>query len=311
VPNNAQEGKTLKTSITNHNNSLMFVLENIKVAAGNPITFQHSDGGKKVMVYTGGGPTTADVSLFHNTNEAGSIQLGNTVLAPRSITTFEVTSPTTIKKDVYTKLGGEPTSSVSYGNISMDCRSLGHDWLLLSNYQTGVVPSPTDPSADGWFRAHDRVVNFLLEDGTYNVTLQSGNLSIVNFTVKDGIISYDPELEGIVSGSGTSTLILSGLPLTIDASEVTGFLVYLPGVYGLDGSDVSNASRPVYTGNFLPNCHDSTDGWEYWFNIDSGVVATFTFKLQIDGNVTYKPEFDDSVTGRGTNMLKISRFTPR
>jgi hypothetical protein len=181
----------------------------------------------------------------------------------------------------------------------------------LIGRKTGVLPSPTDLSANGWFRTHNGVVNFLLEDDSYNVTLQSGNLSIVNFTVKDGIISYDAELEGIVSGAGTSTLILNGLPLTIDASTVEGFLIYLPGVYGLDGFDISNASRPLFTGNFLPNCHDSNDGWEYWFNIDSGVLATFTFKFQIDGIVTYKPEFDASVTGRGTNVLKISNFTPR
>jgi plastocyanin len=314
MPDNvAAGGGKVKTSITNHNNSLMFVFDNITVNAGEPVTFQHSNGGKKVMVYSGNNPINADVSLFYKPNETStSIQLGNTQIDSNSITTFEVISSTAIKKEVYTELGGEPKSTVSYGNISLNCTNLAHEWLILISKTGVVVPSPTDPSADGWFRAHDRVVDFLLEDGTYNVTLQSGNLSIVNFTVKDGIISYDAELEGIVSGAGTSTLSLNGLPLTIDATEVSEkFIVYLPSVYGSDSFDTSDKSRRFFTGNFLPNCHDSSDGWEYWFIIDSGVVATFTFKFQIDGLVTYKSEFDGSVTGRGTNVLKISSFTPR
>jgi hypothetical protein len=195
-------------------------------------------------------------------------------------------------------------------NVSLDCRSLGHDWLILIGDQTGAVPSPTDPSAGAYFRARDRILNFFLEDGRYVVYVQSGNLSIVNFIVKDGIISYDPELEGVISGAGTNALVLHGLPITIDATEVQDFLVYIPAVYGLDGFDTSNASRPLFTGNFLPNCHDITDGWEYRFNIAGGVNASFTFKVQLNGLVAYKPEFDDSVTGRGTNVLKISSFTP-
>jgi ribosomal protein L24 len=261
MPNNAVEGKKIKTSITNHNNNLMFVFDNITANAGEPVTFQHSNGGKKVMVYSGNNPINADVSLFYKPNEIStSIQLGNTQIDSNSITTFEAISPTAIKKEVYTELGGEPKSTVSYGNIGLDCTNLAHEWLILINKTGVVVPSPTDPSEQGWFRAHDRVVNFLLEDGTYNVTLQSGNLSIVNFTVKDGIISYEAELEGIVSGAGTSILILNGLPLTIDATEVSEkFIVYLPSVYGSDSFDTNDKSRRFFTGNFLPNCHDSSD----------------------------------------------------
>jgi hypothetical protein len=186
----------------------------------------------------------------------------------------------------------------------------------MINSETGVGQFATNPPTDKgnsgeWFYCKNRVVNFLMEDGSYTIILQSGNLSIVNFTVKNGMIDYNPELEGVIGGKGTSTLILRGLPITIDATEVEGFLTYIPGVYGLDGFDTSNADRPLFTGNFLPNCHDATDGWEYWFNITSGVVASFTFKVCLDGTIAYTPAFDDSVKGRGTNVLKISKFTPR
>ncbi len=196
-------------------------------------------------------------------------------------------------------------------NISIDCRSLGHEWLTLYNYQTATVPFPTYLSANGCFRARDHVLKSFLEYGLYNVQIQSGHLSLVNFTVKDGIISYDPELEGVISGAGTSALVLHGLPITIDATEVQGFITYMQGVYALEGFDVSNANRPFFTGNFLPDCHDINDGGAYYFIIASGVVGSFTFKVQLNGLVTYKPEFDNSVTGRGTNLLKISSFTPR
>jgi hypothetical protein len=214
-----------------------------------------------------------------------------------------------LSADVLSRIDTLP--QVNSSNISMDCRSLGHDWLILFSYQTRVaVPSPTDPSSGGYFRARDHVLNFFLEDGLYQIILHSGNLSIVYFTVTAGIITYDPELEGVISGAGTSALVLHGLPITIDATEVQDFLVYIPAVYGLDGFETSNASRPLFTGNFLPNCHDITDGWGYRFNIAGGVNASFTFKVQLNGLVTYEPEFDDSVTGRGTNVLKISSFTP-
>jgi hypothetical protein len=202
------------------------------------------------------------------------------------------------------------TDRANRNNISIDCRSLGHEWLILYNYQTDVVPSPTYLSVNGYFRARNHVLKSFLEDGLYNVVIQSGHLSIVNFTVKDGIISYDPELEGVISGAGTNALVLHGVPITIDATEVQGFITYLQVVYALQGADISNANRPFFTGNLLPDCHDINDGGAYYFIIASGVVGSFTFKVQLNGLVTYKPEFDSSVTGRGTNVLKISSYEP-
>jgi hypothetical protein len=269
-----------------------------------------------VMVYNSNNDTNVDVMLTYKTNVVDSINLGTTPLPKNSITTFEVLSTTTIKKEVYDELGGKPISSMSYANVSLDCRSLGHRWLVIQNAATGEFPicknPPTNMGDTGaFFFCPNRVVNFLLEDGTYTVILQSGNLSIIQFTVKDGIIGYNAELEGVITGKGTSTLVLRGLPVTIDATEVTGFVTYIPGIYGLDGFDTDNAFRPLFTGNLLPNCHDATDGWDYWINIDSGVVASFLFKVCLDGTFSYKPAFDDSVKGRGTNVLKISKYTPR
>ena len=214
-------------------------------------------------------------------------------------------------RDIALKILGKAKNST----IGIDCRGLVHEWLVMINANTGEGQIATNPPADKgdskeWFYCHNRIVNFYLEDGLYTIVLQSGNVSIINFTVKEGIIDYAAELDSVIAGKGTNTLILIGVPITIDATKVTDPLVYMPGVYGLDGFDVTNASRPLQTGNFLPNCHDIDDGWPYYFIIAGGVVATFQFKIQLNGLVTYKSEFDDSVTGKGTNLLKILKFTP-
>jgi hypothetical protein len=132
----------------------------------------------------------------------------------------------------------------------------------------------------------------------------------VFFTVTDGIISYHPELAGIVEGVGTNRLVLKGLPVSIDATEAGRELVYLSGVNSLDGNELVNLAETMFHGNLLPTSHNSDIEWEYGFMIGSGVIGKFTFRLLLDGTITYRPEFDDYVTGRGTNSLKIKRFDP-
>jgi|CXWL01.1.fsa_nt_gi hypothetical protein len=203
------------------------------------------------------------------------------------------------------------------GNISLDCTALSHTWLTLLPQKPGPLdparstnPLASHPDSGGWFYCKNRKVDFNLPDGLYNVTVQSGTYSLVFFTVTGGIISYDPALQarGIVQGAGTNTLVLKGRHVSIDTTAAANDLVYLPGVNDLDGRDLVNIAKTTFCGNLLPTSHNSDIEWEYGFMIGSGVAGTFTFRLLLDGTITYRDEFLPHVTGRGTNSLKIKRF---
>ncbi len=203
------------------------------------------------------------------------------------------------------------------GNITLDCTALSHTWLTLLPQTDGPTiparstnPLASHPDSGGWFYCKNRKVDFNLPDGLYNVTVQSGSNSLLFFTVTGGIISYDPALElaGIVEGAGSNRLVLKGRHVIIDTTEANNSLVYLPGVNDLDGRDLVNIAKTTFCGNLLPTSHNSDIEWEYGFMIGSGVPGTFTFRLLLDGTITHGSVVGGSVTGWGTNSLKIKSF---
>ncbi|TKB67398.1 MAG: hypothetical protein E8D52_12545 [Nitrospira sp.] len=215
----------------------------------------------------------------------------------------------------YAVLFSEERESVSLGNVCLDCTALSHMWLTLLPQTDGPTiparstnPLASHPDSGGWFYSKDRTVGFVLADGLYNVTVQSGTNSLVFFTVTDGFISYHPELEGIVEGAGTNRLVLKGLPVCIDTTEADNDLVYLPGVNSLDGNPLVNLAKTTFHGKLLPTSHGINQEWEYGFMIGSGVAGTFTFRLLLDGTITHGSVVVGSVTGWGTNSLKIKSF---
>lgn len=308
--------KKLKASLLNPTSNRMWVLDEMKSRSLEPLSFQLNSGGNQVWIYNTNNDTQVDVQFWENDQHQPDVYLRNSPLPPNSITGFESVAPNSIKKEVYVLPGGDPISSVKYSNLHLDCRSLVHEWLVLSQGVTGINQVSTNAPSDkadsgGWFYCHDRVVDFCVEDGEYFITVQSGAMSLIQFTIREGVISYPNELEGIVSGSGTNTLVLQGVPVTVDAQAVQGKLVILPGVYGLSPDPIEHMSRPLVSGHFLPTSHDGQDGWFYVFNIDSGEVSTFAFQVCMDGLVRYDPQFEGMVQGQGTNVLTIFQFVAR
>ncbi len=308
--------KKLKASLLNAAQNRMWVLQEMKTTVQEPLSFQLNNGGNQVWIYNANNITDVDVQFWENKQHQPDAYLRATTLAANSITGFESVAPNSIKKEVYLLPGGDPISSANYSNFHLDCQGLLHEWLVLCQTVTGINQVSTNVPADrpdsgGWFFCHNRVVDFCVEDGDYFIVVQSGTLSLVNFTVRAGIVTYPAELEGVVSGQGTNTLVLQGMPLTIDAQAVQDKLIILPGVYGLSPDPIEHMSRPFESGNFLPTSHDGTDGWFYNFNIDSGETSTFMFQLCLDGVVRYDPAFEGMVTGHGTNVLTITELIAR
>jgi hypothetical protein len=308
--------KKIKLDIISFDSSRKFELSNMNIPAGKSLTFEQNNAGRAMIIHGSTEDITLDLKYFYGDLGVPRISIPNITIEKNVITILEAITTQQIQKTTLSEIGGQPISTTNQTTISIDCKNLIHEWLVLLRNgenlgQPCINTLENTPDLGGWFYCYDRVCNFNLVDDTYFVVVQSGTFSLIQFTVKDGKISYDPKLEGIISGINTSTLVLNGLPLTIDATAITNHIVYLGGVYSLDGGDPLRASRSFAFGNFLPTSNDGMDGWEYTFIMDSGVVASFTFKLTIDGKAIFKTQFNDTVLGNGSNNIKILEFTPR
>jgi hypothetical protein len=119
-------------------------------------------------------------------------------------------------------------------------------------------------------------------------TLWTSGGSNVSFTVgNDGTIDYAPALEGVLSGRGTSSLVVRGRAVQVDATALTG--TYL----GLDY--VSFDLRTPLSVNLLPGPH------AVW---TSG-SPTYSFTVAADGTIDYAPTLDGVLSGRGTRTLVL------
>jgi hypothetical protein len=110
------------------------------------------------------------------------------------------------------------------------------------------------------------------------------------FTVNaDGTMDYDPTLDGVLSGRGTSLLTLNGRTISLNATALNGAPVYLD-------YTAFNSAAPLSV-QLLPGQHFLYDG--------DGNVYYFT--VNADGTIDYDVALDGVFSGRGTTQLV---FTP-
>jgi hypothetical protein len=154
--------------------------------------------------------------------------------------------------------------------VTLDATALG----VISISVDGVVHDATAPFS----------VNLLPGQHSLSAT---GN-DTTSFAVNaDGTISYDPSLEGALTGGGTRALAVNGYAVTLDASALG-----VPSLW-LDGAAYdASASLSV---NLLPGQHSlSTDGTNViWFTVNA------------DGTVSYDPALEGLLTGSGTTSLVL------
>jgi hypothetical protein len=111
---------------------------------------------------------------------------------------------------------------------------------------------------------------------------------VTYFTVNaDGTVDYDAALEGALTGRGTTSLSLVGLPVTLDLSAL-GQLAQSP--TDVDGVGVDLTQTPVV--QLMPGQH---------YVYVNGVVTYFT--VNADGTLDYDHALDGTLSGRGTSTL--------
>src|SRR5262249_48032423 len=131
--------------------------------------------------------------------------------------------------------------------------------------------------------------------GKYQIADASGAPAAVSFTVNpNGTVGYDPTLEGVLTGAGTSTLKIRGATVTIDATALSLSRVALDNTFAL-----TNAAAFTFTG--LPGKYQRADG--------SGAPAAVSFTLNASGTVSYDPALEGALTGSGTSTLTVRGAT--
>ncbi len=156
--------------------------------------------------------------------------------------------------------------------IEINATAIGVPQLLLDDSQ--VIDSATPAEV-------------ILHPGGHVLTGPGG--TAVSFSVgAGGAISYDPSLQGILTGQGTDTLGVVGAPIT--------FISSLSNPYIYIDYETSDTGPTPYTENLLPGVH-VIEG-------PAGKSAV-DFTVGADGTVGYDPSLQGILTGEGTGTLGV------
>ncbi|MEU5693711.1 sigma-70 family RNA polymerase sigma factor [Actinosynnema sp. NPDC020468] len=120
--------------------------------------------------------------------------------------------------------------------------------------------------------------------GAHQVLTSSG--AKLDFTVTPaGLVDYDPSVEALLTGAGTTTLAVHGLPITVDATATGRPALSVAGAGGRD-------ARVPQTYRLLPGAYALVLG-----------PNRYAFTADRAGRVDYDPALDAVLSGRGTGTL--------
>jgi hypothetical protein len=157
-------------------------------------------------------------------------------------------------------------------------------------YRYFVIPGVTSTWTDS-----RTVQTFSLAPGSYSFQIASGYYADFTFRVTaTGAVDYDSAYDGFLSGRGSSTLAIDGLVVTLDARYLSGSGVLLV-------APLTNDDWITYRSvRLVPASY-------YSVQQGSGEVATFSFKLGVDGRWSYNAAYSVSaggfLDGAGTSTL--------
>jgi hypothetical protein len=141
----------------------------------------------------------------------------------------------------------------------------------------------------------DVVQSLELAPGVYTSAGGVGNNSSFKFTVSEtGTVDYSTDFDGFLAGRGTSTLVINGFDVSIDATALAP--QQNMGVHHIS----TYTSNVVQNYTLVPGIYTSAGG--------AGNNSAFNVTLDEDGNWTYVPGHEDFLDGSGTSALVITGF---
>jgi hypothetical protein len=127
--------------------------------------------------------------------------------------------------------------------------------------------------------------------GTHSFHAPASSNSFFFAITPEGLLEFDGTLDGFVSGRGTDTLVVTGFPITFDATALgSGFFVIQSGAAGVGETETLTAL------SLLPGNHRFQE-------FPTGVA--FDFMVSLAGTVDYGMSLDDVLLGRGTSLLVV------
>jgi hypothetical protein len=176
-------------------------------------------------------------------------------------------------------------SPAAAASIEIDATALVYRYFVIP----GVTPQ--------WVESRSAVRTLSLAPGRYNFQVASGYYADFTFDVTaQGTVDYAAGCDAFLQGRGTSRLTIAGLEVTLDARYLSGSGVLLVVPSTSEDFIVHRTVRMV------PASY-------YSVQQGSGQVASFSFRLGLDGRFAYDPSFDASrggfLAGQGTSTLQF------
>ncbi len=176
--------------------------------------------------------------------------------------------------------GGTTTLAVHGVAVTIDATALSSTNLLLSSE---LQVSNTVPLV------------FTDLPGGYVLQDTAASNAVVAFTLNaNGTVGYEPALEGILTGAGTTTLAVHGATITVDATTLSAPLLRL-------SSELTVSNSAPFTFTDLPGNYVLQDMY--------AINALMDFTLNPDGTVSYDPALQSILTGNGTSSLVVQGVT--
>lgn len=177
---------------------------------------------------------------------------------------------------------GTATLTVNGYAVGIDATALTAPLLDL----TSVVTFPT---------SSPRAVRVL--PGPHQLRYYAGSQDYPSVAVTittAGKAQYDPALEGVLTGNGTSSLTVRGRTISVDARALT------PPELGLLSVTPPFPTSAVKSLTLLPGAYAVI------YNAGFPIALSTNFTVDVDGHVDYATQLDGAVDGRGTTALKLN-----
>jgi hypothetical protein len=179
-------------------------------------------------------------------------------------------------------LSGQGTNSlvVNGVTITVNAQALSDSYVQIDTYVEKLTAAPFALTV----LPGQQVMQELGQGGTS-----------VGFAVgADGTVSYDPSLQGILSGQGTNTLLVNGVTITVNAQALSDSYVQIDAY-------IQDATAAPFTVTFLPGTQEINEIYQ------SGTAVSFT--VANDGTVSYDPSLAGILSGQGTSNLMVNGVT--
>ena len=143
-----------------------------------------------------------------------------------------------------------------------------------------------------------------LPAGSYSLQVYAGLVSSATFVVKaDGTIDYDPSLEGVLLGRGTTALKINGRTITVDATPLSQSQLALLAYHYQSGVEVDRLAFATNTKQTLTLLPLADFG--YQFDVDGNYLAAFKFNIDVAGNVLVPSDELTLARGSGGSLLRL------